>query len=424
MGTLAFVIVGVLAASDSTGHEGRHVDATADLREGQLHSSEHTMQLQTWGDQQSPEYLQMLAKRYLLDGRLQEAFGTLQSVAEHQGTPDAETLKELATIGQWMRRYTAAGAWLHRAEQVAPDDPDVRDAMTRLNLQRSVHVFGSVGGWEPDYVTSARSMGVFVGWLDWLDVYGGYSTEDHTFYRRANFWADAYLFLSYQISLRIGIRRTQYMYPFSGQSVDQSAYSELPSFQAEAAYAYGDGNSFSLEGEYFRPNFFQNNSLHANNFKVSVNAQHWLIRPMYAAVFASYLRDPDDATLQSSPLTDQVQTFSYEGRGLFGGALGVDNNHLTAEVKFIPDRDLDRSILWSFFGKFRYSFGDYALQYDLLYDRYASAISRGFSASRVHQLSLLASLMPALDVRIGAKALSRETTQFAPFVYLRVKTGL
>lgn len=362
---------------------------------------------------------------YVSEGRLTEALQAYEKSLELLGRPDAEILKRMATVGTWTRKYDEAERWLNRALRAAPDDAEAREVLTDIRLRRSMHLFGSTGGWEIDYAEAATETGIFLGWVDWLDLFGGYSSVDRQFYRRTNLWADAYIFPGYDFYVRVGGRSKRYDYPASIKSQpDENAYRNVPAVQLEAAYMHGDGNSLSLELEYFRPNFYWSPSVKANNVKVTAAVQNWLVRPFYAKVSAALLRDPDPRRFAIDPLTKAVQEFEYETLGLLGGAIGVEKGPMNIELKYVPDRDLDRSVRWSIFGKLSYRTENVGFQYDLLYDRYAQTEGRGFSASRVNMLTVFFSPAHFLEVRSGAKILSNETTRVAPFVYVRVKTGV
>jgi tetratricopeptide (TPR) repeat protein len=362
---------------------------------------------------------------YASEGKLTEALQAYEKSLELLGQPDADILKRMATLGTWTRKYNDAEQWLNRALSATPDDAEAREVLTDIRLRRSMHLFGSTGGWEIDYADAATETGLFLGWLDWLDLYGGYSSVDRQFYRRTNLWADAYLFPAYDFYVRVGGRSKRYDYPATINSKpDDNAYRNVPAVQLEGAYMHGDGNSVSLEVEYFQPNFYWSPSVKANNVKVTAAVQNWLVRPFYAKVSAALLRDPDPRRFTVDPVTKAVQGFEYETLGLLGGALGVEKGPVNVELKYVPDRDLDRSVRWSIFGKLSYRSENLGVQYDLLYDRYARTEGRGFSASRVNMLTVFFSPAHFLEVRSGAKILSNETTRVAPFVYVRVKTGV
>jgi hypothetical protein len=288
-----------------------------------------------------------------------------------------------------------------------------------------MHLFASRGGWEIDYADAGTETGLFLGWVDWLDLYGGYSSVDRQFYRRTNLWADAYVFPGYDFYVRVGGRRKRYEYPATVSSPpDNNAYRNVPAVQLEGTYIHGDGNSLSLEVEYFQPDFYWSPSVKARNVKVTASVQNWLIRPFYAKASAALLHDPDPRRFQVDPLTKAIQGFDYETLGLLGGAVGFEKGGINAELKYVPDRDLDRSVRWSIFGRLSYRTGNVGVQYDLLYDRYARTDGRAGSASRVNMLTVFLSPLHFLDIRSGAKALSNGATQIAPFIYVRVKTEL
>lgn len=413
---LPLLVMAVWGFADSTGNAAAQAENAATVREAKYTDA---------GDNpQTARDFQLLGEEYVRGGKLTDALQALARSSELKGDTDPETLKRLATIGGWTRRFTDADQWLQKAVRLAPEDHEAVSALQNLRFQRSLHILGSAGGWDVDYVSRATEVGAFVGWVDWLDLYGGYSRVDKIFYRRNDLWADAYFFFEYQFSVRLGGRIKKYEYPVSlSATPDQSAYADVPDVQIEGTYAIDEGNTLSLELEYFTPNFYWNNSLRADNTKITVSVQHWLLHPFYAKIFAALLKDPDPSSFIADPATQSVLSFGYEKTSLFGGALGLDDGRLKAEIKYVPDRDLDRSIGWSIFGRIRYEFDSFGVQYDMLYDRYSQLSSPDLAASHVNMFTLLLSPLRGLEIRAGAKVLTKERTDLAPFLYIRLRTG-
>jgi hypothetical protein len=421
----ALVFIALFGTGDSTSTRTIYADAVLDLRNGRDEEAEQKVRTLLRSNSSDARYHSLLGEVFVRGGRLTEALRAFEASSVLRGGNDGETLKRLATVGEWVRGYSDAREWLTGALRSSPGDREAAGALNDLRLKRSFQLFGSAGGNEVDYVSRASEVGGFGGWLDWLDLYGGYSTVDKAFYRRKTSWADAYLFPDYRFSLRAGFRSNHYEYPQTiNSSPDRNAYRNVPEYQIEGALTDGEHNSVSLELEYFRPDFYWNSTLHANNLKATATIGHWLLKPLYGRLFVALLRDPDPESFVAGPFTDGFLSFGYETLSLVGGALGLDEGRLSAEIQYVPDRDLDRSIGWSLFGRLRYDFGLFRVQYDIVYDSYGENAGRGFSASRVNMLTVVYSPFPPLEVRPGVKVLSKEATELAPFLSLRIRTGL
>jgi len=340
------------------------------------------------------------------------------------GGSDPDLLKSMATVHKWRRDYSGARELLARAIEERPGDAEAREDLEALFMQRGVHFAGSYGGWEVDYSRNVYDLNVFAGAADWLDLRGGYSKSDRVFYERSNIWLDAYLFPSYNLCVRLGAQRKEYLYPRSFVSPDDNAYAVVPSFQFEANYTYHTDNYISLEAEYFTPSFYWQRNQRAHNAKVGVTLRNWLVRPVYAKLFGAILRDPDPGSFVMDPVIGGIDAFRYARQSLVGGAVGIDAARWNAEIKVVPDRDLDRSIDWSLFGRVRYVAGAALLQYDFLYDVYPLSPSRQVGSSKVHMFTVGLEPIRLLEVRLGAKTLMREVTSVSPFVLVRVKTWL
>jgi hypothetical protein len=327
-------------------------------------------------------------------------------------------------LNTWLRNYTSAGEWYRRALDVRPDDDASKSAIRELAISRSAHVSASFGGSDVDYTRNYSEVDGFAGYVDWLDFYGGYSVADKISYKRTSIAVDAYVFPAYDTYLRAGARMKTYSYPATAPAPDLAAYRRVPDVQLEWSRSFGPATTLSLEGEYFTPNFYYNEHLHAHNFKVALNLTQSLGGHMYVKALAALLRDPDPASIAADPATGQLQSFGYQVVALAGGGVGYDDDRLNAEVKVIPDRDLDHSLQWSLFGHATYAWRFMTARYDLLYDRYAEAGGIRPPDSQVNMFSLEFHPFPELAIRPGVKFLSRETFESVPFLALRYRSGL
>ena len=390
------------------------------LQQGNVQDAEKTLHALIGLERDNARYYFMLGETYQAQERLIPALRAFEKSSSLTNHSDPGTLQRMATINSWTRHYNDARTLLRKVTTLRPGNAEAMSDLADLDVRRSLHVFSSYGGWEVDNTKNSYDAGVFAGWVDWLDLYASYSRSDRLFYHRESFSVDAYIFTSYDMFIRLGYRAKRYEYS-TATSPDLSAYVHVPDLQLELSYSYTPDNSVSLEAEFFSPDFFMNRSLRANNFKVSGSVRNWIIRPVYAKLFAAILRDPDPLSfIQDSPGT--ISSFRYETVSLVGSALGAEVGGFNAEVKYIPDRDLDNSIDWSLFTRIGYSWEHIGIQYDMLLDNYR-AVGAG-RTSRVHLLTLLMKPLAMLDLRVGVKSISRTITEVMPFVSVRFKTGL
>lgn len=425
MTLLAVFLLATAATTGDSAHDAAlRSEAIAALRMGDPGLAGAKARLLVARDAANAEYFTILGDACAGEGNLTEALQAYEHSSLLRGNADGGTLKKIAQVQAWMRQYSSARGTLGRVLHLNPDDGEAQSSLGAIGLQRSLHLIGSTGGWEVDYARNVQEFGAFVGWGDAADVYGGVAQTDRVFYRRTNAWADAYLFPDYRTSLRVGARYKRYEYPVTiNPHPDATAYDHAVHVQVEGGYAYGADNSLSLEFEYFRPDFFWNKSLFANNFKVGASMRNTIAGPVYGRLFAAVLRDPDPQTVVSDPVSGAVTSFGYETVGLLGAGLGYDDGSLSGEVRYVPDRDLDRSLQWSVFARIAYRFGRYGIQADLLYDRYPASGSRGFTGSRVAMVTAMAEPWEWVEMRGGVKVLTRLTSEIAPFLLVRLKTG-
>jgi len=370
-------------------------------------------------------YYIRLGEAYLEEGKLVRAADAYRLASDLTGNSDITSLKRLATLEMWTRQFTDARSRLERGLQLNPADGELRGDLADLNTQRSLHLFGFFGSSDVDFTKRAFQAGLFIGYIDWLDAYASYTMTDRIFYQRATASVDAYVFPVHWFYVRISARLRQYTYP-EGETTrpDENAYSQVPAGQIEAGFNYGRVNTFSFEAEYFRPNFYWNPALNAHNVKLSVGVTQWIAGPIYVKVFAALLRDPDPASFIADGKTNLIQSYEYEQVGFLGGGIGFDNGPLTAEARYVPDRDLDRSIAWSIFGRIGYHWESFSIRYDMVFDRFAGTSSRGVPSSRVDMITAGFRPLRAVELSAGAKALNTDRTEIIPFVALLIRTGL
>ena len=338
---------------------------------------------------------------------------------------DPGLLKKIATLHQWMREYTEAKEVLGTVIARNRSDEEAVAALQRMQNSRGLQLSGAYGEGEIDYTTSTYALGASYGGVDWLDLHAGFSKSSKLVYDRSSLWLDAYMFPSYRTYVRFGIQQKEYTYPFSFNAVpDNNAYSHVPDYQLEVGYYYFRENYFSLEAEYFTPGFYWNNGLHANNYKMGGTIRNWIARPVYAKVFVATLHDPDPQSVVTDQATNAISGFGYENITLLGGAVGFDNDRVNMEIKYVPDRDLDRSLNWSLFSTLRVNADAFSVQYDFLYDKYPSSVARGFSSSQVHMFTAIVEPAMSFEMKIGVKTLIRDVTRIAPFLSLQLRTGV
>lgn len=394
------------------------------IEQGNYAEAEASLNKLVRWDPENPEIHHLLGRIYELRLDFDRSTAHYERESALRRHSDVELLKRVATLNARLRRYKRARAWLQRALILRPDDREALTDLKNLSLKRSVHFIGSSGGWETDYTRSNYEIGSFVGWFNWLDLYASHSRMDRVFYRRSSFSFDAYLFPSHRTYVRVGGRLKRYTYPAElNPSPDHNSYDQLPDLQFEVGHYYSGENNFYVELEYFHPNFYWNKDLRTDNIKVSAGIRNWIVRPFYVKSYLAFLRDPQPSSFITDSATNRIVSFEYNSHLLLGGALGYDAGNLSMEIKYLPDRDMDRTIDYSLFAKMRYMKRGFGLQYDFLYDRYSQSDFRGFSASRVNVVTFIVDRWDFFQVRVGAKVLDKESTEINPFIYMRIKTG-
>lgn len=416
-------LVLLISGGDTTLNPQQIAVIKAAIEEGQYSEAESRLLEFEKSNPENPEIHHLLGSTYELTQRYEEALDQYEKETALYENPDAEVLKKMASLNSRLRNYNKAKLWWHKSLALQPEDKEALTDSRNLSLKRSIHFISSAGGWEVDYTTNNYEFGTFIGWFDQLDLYINYSTSDKIFYNRSNISLDAYWFLHYNTYLRFGTRFKKYGYPADiNPNPDNNSYDQVSAFQAEVGHYYSGENNFSAELEYFTPSFYWNKNLRADNFKLSASVRNWIVKPFYGKVYFALLRDPNPESVVNSPVDNSLFNIDYQTNFLAGGALGYKLDNLTIELKYLPDRDLDKTIDYSIFSKIQYLWDGFGVQYDFLYDRYLANGST-VADSKVNVLSFILNKFDFIQLRVGTKILSKTKTEFSPFIYLRVKTG-
>jgi tetratricopeptide (TPR) repeat protein len=359
------------------------------------------------------------------ENKFEEAVDAYRGAVGVSHDVDAQALLRIAEVHSWMRNYAAAKATIAEGLERDPENQDFQNARSEIERRRGTHVMLGVGGNEIDFTRSVWGARAWYGGVDWLDIEAGTSQTDKEVYRRSNMWMNAYLFPHYLAYVRIGLQQKSYVYPQSTIALpDDNAYGTVPDVQLEVGYHYRGEDYAALEWEFFTPNFYWDRGVRARNYKIGGVVRNRIAGPVYGQVFAAILHDPDPESFALDISTRSIASFSYAPHTLVGGALGLTDGNWAGEIKFIPDRDLDRSLAWSLIGSVQYNTGGVTLRYDGLYDRYPASSSRQAAAAQAHMLTGSFDVLPAFALTPGVKVLLRDGTFVVPLLSAHLKTSL
>ena len=428
-----FVTSGVVFAESALQRAQRLYD------EGRYSEAERLLKELVRKEPRKAEYRHLLGDVYKREGKLNRALAEYQKALE-LGRKDAELYKSMGTVSKWLKNYSAARAYYQKALKIRPNDREAKEDLEDLKLKRGVRLFAWMGGWEPDYTKESYELMLFYGGVDRLDLYGGYSWSDQIYYERDKIYAKGYYFYDPRSYIKLYVAKKDYDYPtdpaLKKPNPDSNAYDEVPTIEVEGVYWFRSDLRGTLIYEFFRPTFFYDKDSTASNHKITGELyylppahKHLKLKLVYAV-----LRDPDPDTTEikgrdnpNTALGVATKTsVDYRTTSLLGGVVEYERDRWSAELKLIPNRDLDNSYSYSILANLGYRFTDRLRgRLDYVFDKYSSDSSYAHQEANVYMASCFYKLDRATDVGVGLKHIDIPArTENTGFLYLSWRTGI
>lgn len=386
----------------------------------------------------SADYHQLLGDVLHKGGKLEEAIGEYEK-ARVLGKNNIELLKGIAATYREMMHYRDAVTFYKKAVELSPDDKEAADELNNLRLDRGIQLKAVAGGFEADYTAESYETALFYGGLNKTDLYAGYGHVDEIYYDKDKIYAKGYYFYNPDSYAKLLLRREEYIYPIDPllqkPNPDSSAYYRVPGVEIEASHLFTKRLHGALIYELNMPHFFYDRDSSAVTQKAS--AEIYYITPLDSLrlkLIYSILRDPDpDKTeikgkdnsktaIGIAPATD----VRYHISSLVGGSVEFAYGKWSAELKYLPNRELDHSYKYSILTKIGYELTqDLSLQFDHLYDKYSSVSNYAGQTANVYMVSGLYKLNKRIEIGAGYKHIDIPVRrQSTGFLSLTFKTGL
>lgn len=274
---------------------------------------------------------------------------------------------------------------------------------------RDIELFIAAGGWEADNTVRGWQADLFYGGIESIHLYAGASYADKFFFNRLSAYGKVYAFYSLTGYVKLALGEKIYDYPESTNPVpDSNAYRRVPTVEVEVADDLTPSLRAGLAYEYFRPDFFYALDTVADNHKISGELSYrtsW--KPLRLRALAAYLRDPDPdktTTDRSARTVDVV----YGNQFLLGGGGEITFPRLTAQLLYLPNRDMDRSTDFSWLAKARVPLNAVvAVTGEYIYDHYSKDSPFDGQSAQIAMLSGTWTARPWLDLSAGTKFLHR-----------------
>lgn len=439
MFVLKVVMMAVLLLSTAAfAAGGSYRDAQSLYEAGEYARAEEVLKDLISTEPNNAKYRQLLGDAYRKEGRLDEAMDEFEKARKLAGD-NVELLKSIGTTYKWNKEYSKAGEAYRRALVLDPKDREAREDLDDVRSKRRLRFTGSIGGWEPDYTTESYEARLSYSGFDRTDLNAGYGYADQIYYTRHKYYANAYYFYNQRSYVKPSFSYKDYDYPVDPAvqkpNPDSNSYDKVPSFEVEVSHWLTGSLRSTLAYEFFRPSFFHDQDAHANNHKISAEAyyitklEYLRLKLMYA-----WLRDPDPDkteikgrdnlnTAQGTAASTQVE---YHSQSLLGFGIELLKDRWEAELKYLPNRDLDSSYSYSYLLGAGYRFTDnFRGRLDYVYDKYSSKSSYSGQTANVYLASVFYRLNPSVEAGVGVKYIDLPTKDdTAGFLTISYRTGL
>lgn len=383
---------------------------------------------------------QLLGDTYKRQSRFDEALGEYDSAIELGGA-NAELYKSIASINKWTGNSPGAAAALRKALEINPDDREARADLGDITRSNGLDVSVMTGGWEPDYTTSAYEVMLAYRGVKNLDLYAGYGFADQQYYDRTKLYAKAYYYYKPGDYFKVNPQYKDYDYPLAKiPTPDSNSYDKVPSIELEVQHWYRDNLRANFIYEYSHPSFFHDKDSSVTNHKFT-GELYYITSYRYLRLkgIVALLRDPDPDTttiinrtclardgLGNCTSFAAATNVDYQVQTLVGGAVEYSRDRWEAELKYMPNRDLDSSYQYSLLAFLSYDFSDSLTgRFDTVHDKYSSQSNYSGSTANVLMVSGRYKVTPELDIGAGLKYLDlpsgTDNTGFISFTY---KTGI
>ncbi|MBI5642878.1 MAG: tetratricopeptide repeat protein [Deltaproteobacteria bacterium] len=433
-----FIVALFLVASNAYAQQSPYKEAQKSVEEGDYRKALEILQKLTASEPKNGKYRQLLGDVYRKEGRNEEALSEYE-MAKTLGGENVELLKNIGTVQKRQKNTGSAIAAYKRALQLNPNDREAKDDLASLEKGRGLSFRAALGGAEADYTTDSYEASLSYGGFDKLNLNAGYSYADNIYYTRDKFYLSGYYFFLPDSYFKVFTAYKNYDYPpdpaIQKPNPDTNSYDTVPAIEFEVSHWIKKNFRGTVAYEYFRPSFFYDQDSTASNHKLSTELyyitplEYLRIKLMYAI-----LRDPDSDSTEikgrdnlNTPLGTASETdVRYKTSSLFGAGAELVFDRWDAELKYIPNRDLDSSYEYSILTGVGYDFTDKLTgRFDYVHDKYSSRSAYSGQNADVYLVSVFYEINPSIDLGVGLKRLSLPSRDDnAGFLTLSYKTGL
>lgn len=349
----------------------------------------------------------------------------------------AEYYRLMGDLLSKVGKFRQAAKNYEKAIELNPEDKKAIDSLHRLRLDRGLKIESWVGAWEVDYTRFARETALSYKGLNDMKLAIGHNYTDEINYKKYSSYLKGTYFYGPDSYIKLALKDRSYKYPVNPKikipTPDSTALNTNFYVELEASQDLFKDVNATLTYELTIPKFYYDRAATIRTHKLTAELHYKTpLEFLTAKLYYSVLKDIDGNTTEvkgrdnTGAGTAKATDVKYSMFSLFGGALEISKDKLSAEVKYLPNRELDDSYKYSIFTTIGYEINDaFSIKFDHLYDKYSSTSSRANMSGNVYMFSTKYKFAPELDIEAGYKYINiPRRTEGTAFTTLVFRTGL
>lgn len=383
---------------------------------------------------QEPSYSE--AERLFNAGEYSKAEAVLNSLLS-SSAENAEAYRLMGDVLGKQEKFRQAAKNYEKAIELNPEDKKAIDSLHSLRLDRGLKIESWVGAWEVDYTRFARETALSYKGINDLELAVGHNYTDEINYKKYSSYLKGTYSYGPDSYLKLSLKDRSFNYPVNPKvkipTPDSTSYHKAVFVELEASQDLFKNVNATLTYELSLPKFYYDRAATIKTHKISAELHYKTpIEFLTAKLYYGLLRDIDGNTTEvkgrdnTGAGTAKATDVKYRIFSLFGGALEMSKDKFSAELKYLPNRELDDSYKYSIFTSVGYEINEaFSIKLDHLHDKYSSTSSKANKSGNVYMLTTKYKFTPELDIEAGYKYLSIpgriENSAFSNLVF---RTGL
>lgn len=383
---------------------------------------------------QEPSFIE--AEKLFATGEYSRAEAVLNNLLSSD-PGKAEYYRLMGDLLRKKDKFRQAAKNYEKALTLNPEDKKAIDSLHSLRLDRGLKIESWVGAWEVDYTRFARETALSYKGLNDIKLVLGHNYTDEINYKKYSSFLKGTYYYGHDAYIKLALKDRSYEYPINPKikipTPDSTALNTNFYVELEASQDLFKNLHATLTYELTMPKFYYDRAATIKTHKITAELHYKTpLEFLTAKLYYSLLRAVDGNTTEvkgrdnTGAGTAKTTAVKYSIFSLFGGALEMSRGNFSAELKYLPNRELDDSYKYSIFTAVGYEINEaFSIRLDHLYDKYSSTSSRANMSGNVYMFSTKYKFTPELDIEAGYKYINiPRRTEGTAFTTLVFRTGL